>query len=119
MIRFILRNLISNAIKFTPRGGHLSITVYDHGTSWSIGIQDTGIGISRDKLDTLNSPNTPLSSSGTEGERGTGLGLILCREFIQLHNGSLTITSQVNQGSLFTVKLPKGDIQTPRQREGA
>lgn len=119
MIRFILRNLISNAIKFTPRGGHLSITVYDHGTSWSIGIQDTGIGISRDKLDTLNSPNTPLSSSGTEGERGTGLGLILCREFIQLHNGSLTITSQVNQGSLFTVKLPKGDIKTPRQREGA
>ncbi len=114
MIRFIIRNLISNAIKFTPRGGHITISVYDHGERWSIGIQDSGMGISPENLETLNSFNIPFSSSGTEGERGTGLGLILCREFIHLHKGGLTISSAELQGSLFTVILPKGDVSVPR-----
>lgn len=117
MIRFILRNLISNAVKFTPRGGHITITVYDHSDRWSVGIQDTGIGIPPEKLEILRRQDTPFSSNGTEGERGTGLGLILCREFIQIHKGSLTITSQAGQGSLFTVSLPKGDLQPPQHPE--
>lgn len=118
MMRFIFRNLISNAIKFTPRGGHISVTVYDQADSWSVVIQDTGVGIQPDQLQTLNTQSTPLSSIGTEGERGTGLGLILCREFIQLHKGRLSISSEVGQGSLFTVSLPKGSLRSPHQVEG-
>ncbi|MDQ1772784.1 cyclic nucleotide-binding domain-containing protein [Labilibaculum sp. A4] len=106
MINTVVRNLVSNAIKFTPRGG--SITVSSHVTpnKVEIWVTDTGIGIDSEGKKKLFRIDEQLMKSGTENETGTGLGLILCKEFIEMHNGNIWVESEPGKGSSFKFSLP-------------
>jgi len=103
----VLRNLISNAIKFTPNDGSISLSVNEVGKSVEISIKDSGIGMSekiRDKLfDKVDRPQR----RGTLHEKGTGLGLLLCYDMIEAHDGIITVISEENKGSEFIVSLSK------------
>jgi len=106
MVNTILRNLISNAIKFTSEGGKVTVTVTDKDDRKIISVKDTGIGMSekdRQKLFKLDEFHT---TSGTDGETGTGLGLIVCKEFVKKHGGDLKVDSNEEKGSSFTFDLP-------------
>ena len=101
-----LRNLLSNAIKFTPNGGTVSISSEIVNGKVKIKVKDTGTGIEKsvlDKLFSLERKNT----KGTAGERGTGLGLILCKELVEMNKGELSVFSEVGKGSAFEFSLPK------------
>ncbi len=110
-LQTIMRNLISNAIKFTFEGGSVSIdamyTDNDINRGIEITVTDTGIGISSEHLDNLFKINHKRSSLGTNKETGTGLGLFLCQEYIQRHNGTIRIESKVNEGSKFIFVIPQ------------
>lgn len=106
MLRTILLNLISNAIKFTPRKGMINIKSYKQGNSTRIEIRDNGIGIEPNVVTRLFDIDNMVSSKGTDNEQGTGLGLILCHELILRHNGKLDITSIPGQGTTFSITLP-------------
>lgn len=109
MLSVIIRNLVNNAIKFTPAGGRISISGVvstQHSGFAEISIADSGVGIAPEKMEHLFQVGNVLSTQGTEGEKGSGLGLVLCREFVQRHGGNLDIQSQPGQGSVFTLILP-------------
>jgi len=101
----ILRNLVSNAIKFTPSGGTVSIDAEVIEDKMFIHIKDTGTGISENKLKTLFSLEKK-SEKGTDGEKGTGLGLTLVKELVELNKGDIDAESIMNKGSQFTISLP-------------
>jgi PAS domain S-box-containing protein len=107
MFQTIIRNLVSNALKFTPKGGkvHLSAN-YDGDNSVEISIHDTGIGMSQAMVDNLFRLDVQTSQKGTEGEPSTGLGLILCKEFVEKHRGKIWVESEVGNGSIFHFTLP-------------
>ncbi len=107
MVNTILRNLISNAIKFTPEGGVVSLGVHENESRIIIKVSDTGIGMSDEDQKKLFKLDEFHSTTGTVGEAGTGLGLIVCREFIRKHGGELLVTSKQQEGSTFTFDLPK------------
>lgn len=107
MIATVIRNLISNSIKFTNKGGAVKIVAKEFSDHIVICVSDNGIGISKDKQVRFFKINEKISSEGTEQETGTGLGLILCKEFIEKHNGSISIISEEGKGSEFCVSLPK------------
>jgi|GEM_PF-1805467 PAS domain S-box len=102
----ILRNLVNNAMKFTPDGGHIYIDTCITDTEAQVIVKDDGPGMSADVLQTLRSHNTLYTTPGTQGEKGTGLGLNLCYELTEKNNGTLKIHSQLGKGSIFTVTLP-------------
>ncbi|MBI9041318.1 PAS domain-containing sensor histidine kinase [Lutibacter sp.] len=106
MIKTVLRNLVSNAIKFTNRNGEIHINLTGSATEASIIIRDTGIGISEKAQAELFQMQQFHSTVGTDHEKGTGMGLLLCKEFISKHQGTLTIQSQEGVGSTFTVTIP-------------
>jgi signal transduction histidine kinase len=105
---FILRNLINNAIKFTPESGRVMIRSRQHNNSIAIEVIDTGVGMAPEKMDRLFEIGRNTKTYGTAGEKGTGLGLILCEEFVTKNNGQLTVKSKVGEGSTFAVHLPSG-----------
>lgn len=106
MTETIIRNLISNAIKFTSQEGKVSI-YHELETSFSrISVKDSGIGISEENQKKLFRIDTTITTSGTELESGTGLGLILCKEFIEKHGGTISCTSDEGKGSTFSFTLP-------------
>jgi two-component system, sensor histidine kinase and response regulator len=106
-IRLIIRNLISNAIKFTHRGGQVIIDVQNLDNQYvKVLISDSGIGISPEKQSQLFNLKTHFTSYGTDNEKGTGLGLLLVKDFVQLNQGELGLESQENQGSIFYFTLP-------------
>jgi signal transduction histidine kinase len=107
MINTILRNLISNAIKFTYPGGQIIISAEKTPDELKISISDNGIGIKKEtigKLFRIDENNTRI---GTQNERGTGLGLILCKEFIEKHQGKIWVESELGKGSKFSFTIPK------------
>jgi PAS domain S-box-containing protein len=108
MFDTIIRNLVSNAIKFTPVGGNVNIEA-DRMRDNSIGIKirDSGIGMSQDLIRKLFQLNEKTSRNGTEGEPSTGLGLLLCKEFIEKHNGIIWVESEVGKGSTFSFSIPE------------
>jgi len=106
MLNTILRNLISNAIKFTPEKGKIDINSNIIEGNVEISVTDNGIGISPDNLEKLLQFNQPFSTNGTHNESGTGFGLLLCKEFIEKNNGALCIESNNNKGSKFAFTLP-------------
>jgi signal transduction histidine kinase len=106
MVRAAIRNILSNAVKFTNPGGWVKIEVTSNDLDVQIEISDNGIGIPPDQLARLFRPDENYKSKGTAGEEGSGLGLTLCREYIGLHKGSLTVTSKTDSGSVFTISLP-------------
>ncbi|MEI6089146.1 MAG: PAS domain S-box protein [bacterium] len=102
MIQTIIRNLVSNAVKFTPKGGQITISAkYSDDQSVEISIKDTGIGMSPKILNNLFLSDVNTNRKGTEGELSTGLGLMLCKEFIEKHGGKLCVESEVGKGSNF------------------
>ena len=106
-IDLILRNLISNALKFTPIGGEIRIAAEDSAQYIQIKVSDNGIGITKEKMDVLFQSQINKSSIGTIGENGTGLGLLLCKEFAEKHGGKLWVESEMNKGSTFYFTLIK------------
>ncbi len=110
MISSVLRNLISNAIKFTPHSGTILISSKknDDINFLEVSITDTGVGIPKDKIDDLFHIDKNTSTLGTENETGTGLGLILCKEFVEKHGGKIWIESEKGRGSIFKFTLPLG-----------
>jgi PAS domain S-box-containing protein len=106
MLRTILRNLLSNAIKFTNKDGEIKIRAYENPASVSVSVSDNGIGISAKKLAKLFKMTEVISTKGTDNEKGTGLGLLLCQEFVEKHGGKLWAESEVGKGSVFNFTLP-------------
>ena len=106
MVQLVLRNLVSNAIKFTPQNGQITICADEQGSFITIGVEDTGIGITEDEIAKIND-NSYYTTKGTSSEAGTGLGLMLCKEFINKNGGSLHISSVPRKGSKFSFTLPK------------
>ncbi len=107
MISVVVRNLVSNAIKFTPRAG--SITLTGHGTeagSVVISVKDTGIGIPHEMFDNLFRIDAKTKRPGTEGEPSSGLGLLLIKEYVDLHNGKIEVESVEGSGTTFRITLP-------------
>lgn len=109
MIDTIIRNLISNAVKFTRKGGSVTLDATVSGKECEILISDTGIGMSKQMLHEVLSLGKNTSRKGTNEEKGSGLGLILCQEMIGLNNGTLAITSEENIGTRFVIKFPLSD----------
>jgi signal transduction histidine kinase len=102
----IFRNLLSNALKFTPSGGAVDLCAEKENGSWRVMISDTGVGMSEEKVRHLFEPNSVTSTLGTENERGLGLGLQICQEFVQSNGGVLSIKSEEGRGSSFQFTLP-------------
>ena len=106
IVQTIVRNLLNNAVKFSHPQETIEVTVTKSKSSLSISIKDTGVGISSEKLDKLLSLDHKSSTKGTSGEKGSGLGLQLCKELSELHGGNLVVESIENRGSTFTFTLP-------------
>ncbi len=106
MITIVTQNLIANAIKFCNQGDTVTIYKRDKGSLIEICFQDTGIGIPKESMDKLFSEET-YTTAGTNNEVGTGLGLKICKEMINLNGGEITVTSTLGQGSIFCITLPK------------
>jgi two-component system, sensor histidine kinase and response regulator len=106
MLNLVFRNLISNAIKFTPEKGNIKIGVHENCSIVEVYVQDSGTGISPEALKKING-NDFYSTKGTANESGTGLGLKLCKEFMARNGGQLYIESKPGKGSTFSVSLPK------------
>ncbi len=111
MINTVVRNLVSNAIKFTPTGGKIVVSSNKRDDLLEISVSDSGIGMSHDKIEKLFRIDEQVVQNGTENETGTGLGLILCKEFVEQHKGEIIVKSEVNQGSTFTFTLPISDTK--------
>lgn len=101
-IRFVLRNLISNALKFTKVGGTVEISIQLTDTMVEVAVSDNGLGISEEIIDKLFRIDAKHTTLGTAGEKGTGLGLVLCKEFVEKNGGQLHIRSQAGKGSTFS-----------------
>ena len=106
MINTVIRNLISNAIKYTSKGGNVTVSSEVNGEFAVIHVSDSGIGIKAENIEKLFRIDVNYSTRGTEDEQGTGLGLILCKEFIQKNNGTIGVESTYGEGSRFTFRLP-------------
>ena len=112
MLLTILRNLISNAIKFTNKGGGITIRVRSETSEnkqnhAEITVNDNGVGVETEVQSKLFSINENISTKGTENESGTGLGLILCKEFVEKHDGKIWVESEVGKGSNFIFTIPQ------------
>jgi len=111
MVLTVFRNLITNAVKFTPNGGWIKISASDAESSKSfvkIMITDSGIGIPGDQIDHLFDIDHQYKRKGTAGETGTGLGLLLCKEYVEKNNGTIRINSEPGEGTTVTFTLPAG-----------
>jgi signal transduction histidine kinase len=107
MFSTVIRNLVSNAIKFTNNGGKITIEAHDHNDHILFSVIDSGIGIPEVALAKIFDLNVNHTTKGTNNEKGTGLGLILCKEFIEKHKGKFWITSTENVGTKVNFTLPK------------
>lgn len=104
--QLIIRNIVSNGIKFTPRGGTITLSDRPGGNNMvEISIRDSGIGMSTEMVSNLLRVDSKTSRTGTEGEPGTGLGLIICKDLLEKNSGILTVSSEENKGSEFCIKL--------------
>lgn len=107
MVQSIFRNIVGNALKFTHPGGKVFLSTEEDGNFIVTSISDTGVGIPPEKLENLFSIGKNLTTMGTAKEKGTGLGLMLCKEFIEKNGGTIHVASQVGKGSTFSFSLPK------------
>jgi ligand-binding sensor domain-containing protein/signal transduction histidine kinase len=107
MIQTVIRNLVGNAIKFTPKGGLIELTVGLYDDQVTFQVRDTGQGIPKENIDKLFRIEYKVKTVGTNGEKGTGLGLILCKEFVEKNGGTIHVESEVGVGSTFSFTLPR------------
>jgi signal transduction histidine kinase len=106
MLKTILRNLITNAVKFTHKDGRVEVDAIIYPMQLEVTVSDNGIGMSKVTMSRLFRIDANLSTRGTENERGTGLGLFLCKEFVEKHGGKIWVVSEENKGSVFHFTLP-------------
>jgi signal transduction histidine kinase len=106
MIHTVMRNLITNAIKFTEPHGKITVAAEHHGDIVKVTVSDTGVGISEINKEKLFSIGEKITSLGTRKEKGTGLGLLLCKEFIERHGGIIWVESELGKGSDIIFTLP-------------
>ena len=106
MVSFIVRNLLTNAIKFTSPGGSIVVSGEVKGADAYFIVQDDGVGISAENLNKLFKIGQNFTTQGTSKEKGTGLGLVLCKEFVEKNNGQITVESVPKKGTTFTITLP-------------
>ncbi len=113
MMATIVRNLVSNAIKFTHKGGKVTLNAakvsIDGKPFVRLSVSDTGVGMSEDKISQLFSLEKVQSTLGTEKEKGTGLGILICRDFIEKMGGKIAVESKLNEGTTFYVDIPSED----------
>lgn len=106
MISSVLRNLLSNAIKFTRMNGNILVKAEEKNDQLIVSVKDNGIGIEQEEISKLFNIENSYSTSGTNRETGTGLGLILCKDFIELHGGKIWVNSEKEKGSTFYFSIP-------------
>ncbi len=106
MLLTVIRNLVSNALKFTEQGGKIHLTAHQRNERVTLAVADTGIGIPADAIPRLFRIDEKYYQNGTAGEEGTGLGLILCKDLVEKNRGTIAVESAVGQGSTFHVSLP-------------
>ncbi|MFC2130374.1 PAS domain S-box protein [Bacteroidota bacterium] len=113
MLKTIIRNFIGNSIKFTPEKGNIIVTQKTIDGFVQISITDNGIGMDEETRNKLFRIEQHQSSDGTAGEKGTGLGLILCKEFIEKHGGNVFVESEIGKGSTFSFTIPDKKLNEP------
>ncbi|MBT3275228.1 MAG: hypothetical protein HN368_18890 [Spirochaetales bacterium] len=106
MISKILRNFISNAIKFTPEGGTIKLSADTDGYFLTAKVRDTGVGMNADRIGRLFQIDTHFTTPGTKGEQGSGLGLLLCKELAERNGGEISVVSNPENGSTFSITIP-------------
>ncbi|HEY4799080.1 MAG TPA: HAMP domain-containing sensor histidine kinase, partial [Bacteroidia bacterium] len=106
MLKLVFRNLLTNAIKYTNSEGSVTIAALQTEGFTEISVIDTGTGIAKEHLDKLFRIDTNYTTLGTANEKGSSLGLILCKEFIDKHNGKIWVESDINKGSTFKFTIP-------------
>jgi len=109
MIKAVIRNLLSNAIKFTSSGGNIRVHVHSINNTVEYCVEDSGVGISKENLKKIFRIDDPLKQPGTDNETGSGIGLLLCKELIEINHGEINVESELNTGSKFTFTLPKNE----------
>ncbi|MBF0452900.1 MAG: hybrid sensor histidine kinase/response regulator [Candidatus Magnetomorum sp.] len=107
MVKTIVRNLLSNALKFTPSGGKITLKAIKVDDFIEVSVSDNGIGINSNSIDKLFLLQNAKSNPGTDGEKGTGLGLILCKEFVEKNGGQIFVNSSVHYGTTVGFTLPE------------
>ena len=115
MLKTILRNLISNALKFTAAKGKIELSAEIRETEIEISVKDTGKGINAEDLPKLFDIGTNFTQRGTENEKGTGLGLVLCKEFVEQHGGRIWVESEPGSGSDFRFTIPVQPLELAEQ----
>jgi signal transduction histidine kinase len=115
-LRQMLINLVSNAIKFTPEGGRVTIGAHRFADTVEISVSDTGIGIAEAELEHLFEEFRQVDSDITREQRGTGLGLALTKRYVELHGGRIRLTTEVGKGSVFTLSLPLAPLSAEASR---
>jgi signal transduction histidine kinase/tetratricopeptide (TPR) repeat protein len=106
MIETVVRNLVNNGIKFTPVGGKVTISATLEASRFTVNVSDNGVGIPAGDLDKLFNVDSNIKTRGTNNERGTGLGLVICKEFVNFHNGQIWAESEVGKGTTFYFSIP-------------
>ncbi len=106
MINTIFRNLLSNAVKYSEQGDTIHVRSWQDNQSWYLSVKDEGIGMTEEEMSSLFDGKTNKSKRGTASEKGTGIGLVLCNELVDMHGGSIEVASEPGQGSTFTVRIP-------------
>lgn len=106
MLQTIIRNLVTNALKFTYEGGKVTVGTFEYGDHLLFQVSDTGFGIESKHLDELFNVDCKLSKPGTAEEKGTGLGLVLCKEFVEANHGKIWVDSEPGEGSIFQFTIP-------------
>ncbi len=106
LMNVVIQNLLTNAIKFTPSGGKIEVNCEIDNNHLIAFVRDNGIGISNEDAEKLFNPNVHFSTSGTENEKGIGLGMLICKDFIDIHHGKIWVESELGKGSTFFIKLP-------------
>lgn len=112
MLDTILRNLISNALKFTPENGKVIVRLSENETFINVCVEDNGVGIDKSNLSKLFRLDEHFTTKGTAKEKGTGLGLILCKELAEKNKGRLSVESEAGKGSKFTLSIPKPEFES-------
>jgi two-component system sensor histidine kinase/response regulator len=112
MVNTVLRNLISNALKFTEAKGTITVSGVQHDEEVEVAVADTGCGIDEYGMEMLFRIDTSYSNVGTAGEQGTGLGLILCKELVEQNGGKIWVESEVGKGTIFKFTLPRQEANT-------
>ena len=107
MLETVIRNLTGNALKFTPRGGQVTLAAQADGAVVTVSVKDTGIGISQADVAKLFRLDAQHSTLGTEKERGSGLGLIICKEMVEQNGGRITVESEVGAGTTVQFTIPR------------